>query len=111
MSRASRGQASVEAVAGIGILLLAGLVGFQLLGAGYAAVMAGHAAEAAAMATITGGDPRGAAQRAVPGWPHRALRVTTRHGSTTVTLLPPSPFRFLDGRIRVSAEASARPPR
>ena len=46
----ARGQASVEVVASAGFLLLAGLIGLQLLGFGYAVVMADNAAEAAALA-------------------------------------------------------------
>jgi hypothetical protein len=109
--RRERGQASVEAVAGIALLAAAGLLAFQLLGAGYAAVMAGHSAEAAALAVANGGDPQRAALDAVPGWPRRALEVRARGGHVRVTLTPPSPLGFLRGRLQVNGEAAALPPR
>ena len=45
-----RGQASVELLGAVPALLLLGLVAFQLLAVGYAAVLAGNAAEAGALA-------------------------------------------------------------
>ena len=49
---ADRGQASVELLAGLPALLLAGLIGFQLLAAGYALTLADGAAEAGALARV-----------------------------------------------------------
>jgi hypothetical protein len=102
------GQASVELVAGALCVVLTGLVAFQLLAAGYAAVMAGHAAEAAALALAKGGRPSEAARSAVPGWPRGAARVRTRGGRVYVTLMPPSPLRFLRTRLAVTGEAAVR---
>jgi hypothetical protein len=104
-----RGQASVELVAATVVVLLAGLVGFQLLAAGYAAVMADHAAEAAALAVANGREPERAAVRALPAWPQRALSVERHGGHVRVRLVPPSPLRFLRGRLSVSADATVRP--
>ena len=70
-----RGQASIELLGGAVAVLLAGFIGLQLLGAGYAAVMADHAAEAAALASLNGRSPEDAARSAVPGWPTIALDV------------------------------------
>src|SRR5439155_20765193 len=107
MSRAStrsrrwcdaRGQASVEVVASAGFLLLAGLIGFQLLGFGYAVVMADNAAEAAALALVNGRDPAAAAREALPAWPAGAVRVRAEGGRVAVTLFPPSPLRLLRQR-------------
>jgi hypothetical protein len=106
--RGSGGQASVELVAGALGLMLAALVAFQLLAAGYAAVMADHAAEAAALAVANGADASEAARAAVPAWPSGAARVRRRGGSVYVTLFPPSPFRFLRDRIAVSGRATVR---
>ena len=44
--RRQRGQALVELVAGMPIVLMVGLVILQILAAGYSAVLAGGAAEA-----------------------------------------------------------------
>ena len=62
-----RGQATVELVAALPALLLAGYVAFQLLAAGYALTLADGAAEAGALALASGrpaaaGDPRCAAR-------------------------------------------------
>jgi hypothetical protein len=106
----SAGQASIELIGGAVALLVAGLIGFQLLAAGYAAVMADHAAEAAALALVNGREPRAAAQAALPGWPRRALRVRAQGGRAEVTLVPPSPLGLLRDRLSFTAEASARVP-
>ena len=108
MTAGAGGQASVELVAGALGVLLAGLVAFQLLAAGYAAVMAGHAAEAAALALANGREPSEAARSAVPGWPRGAARIRTRGGRVYVTLVPPSPLRFLRTRLSVTGEAAVR---
>ena len=104
------GQASVEMLGATVALLLAGLIAFQLLAAGYAAVMADHAAEAAALALVNGRQPRAAAEQALPGWPARALRVRAEGGRAVVTLVPPSPLAFVRDRLSFTAEATARTP-
>jgi hypothetical protein len=109
-SAANRGQASVELIGGAVGLLLAGLVAFQLLAAGYAVVMADHAAEAAALALANERDATDAARASVPGWPHGAARVRTRGDHVFVTLLPPSPLDFLRDRLAVTGEAAVRLP-
>jgi len=103
---AQSGQATVETVATAGGVLLAALVCFQLLAAGYAVALADHAAEAAAIAVLDGTPPERAAAGALPGWPARAVRVSRRGDRVKVTLLPPSPLRVLRDRLAVSAEAS-----
>jgi hypothetical protein len=106
----SRGQASLELVAATAALLLAALVAFQLLAAGYAAVMADHAAEAAALALVNRRPVADAAAEAVPGWPRSAMLVRREHGTVVVTLLPPSALRILRGRIAITAKAAVLPP-
>jgi hypothetical protein len=91
-------------------VLLAGLLALQLLGAGYAAVMADHAAEAAALALANGDRPGGAARAALPGWPHGATRVEVRGDAVAVTLRPPSVFGFLRRRLSVTGRAVVRRP-
>jgi hypothetical protein len=104
-----KGQASVELLGGAVAVLLLGLVGFQLLAVGYAAVMADHAAEAAALALANGADPGEAAAGAVPGWPRRAMRLRREDGRLRLTLLAPSPLRFLRERLAIRSEAVVRP--
>jgi hypothetical protein len=104
-----RGQASVELLGGAVAVLLLGLIGFQLLAVGYAAVMADHAAEAAALALANGTDPKNAAAGAVPGWPRGAVQVRPGKGRIHLTLLAPSPLRFLKGRLAIKSDAAVRP--
>jgi hypothetical protein len=104
-----KGQASIELIGGAVAVLLLGLIGFQLLAVGYAAVMADHGAEAAALALANGADPGEAAADAVPGWPRRALRVRREEGRVRLILLAPSPLRFLRGRLAITSEAVVRP--
>jgi pyrimidine deaminase RibD-like protein len=106
-----RAQASVETVTGAVVLVCVGLIGLQILGAGYAAVMAGHAAEAAALAAANGRNARKAAADAVPGWPERALDVHSAGGSVRVTMHPPSLFGLLGHKLAIRADAAVRTPR
>jgi hypothetical protein len=106
----SSGQASIEFVAFAAALLLASLIAFQSLAAGYAAVMADHAAEAAALALVNRRPVAEAAADAVPGWPRSAMLVRRERGTVVVTLLPPSALRILRGRIAIRAEAAVLPP-
>jgi hypothetical protein len=103
-----RGQASVELVAAAATLALAALVAFQLLAAGYGAVMADHAAEAAAIAIVNGRIPEQAARDAVPGWPRRLLDVRRRRGRVAVTLVAPSPLSILGERLSFTSHATVR---
>jgi hypothetical protein len=108
--REERGQASVELAAGAVAMLLAGLVALQLLAAGYAVVMADHAAEAGALALANGHASADAARAAVPGWPTGAIRVVEEGDRVRVTLVPPSPFRLLRERLSVTGTAVAQRP-
>ncbi len=107
----ARGQASVELVAALPVLLLAALLALQLLVAGYAMTLADGAAEAGALALASGGSADEAARGAVPGWAKDDVAVSVRGGRVTVRLLPPSPLRPLADRLAVTSSASARPAR
>ncbi len=105
-----RGQATVELVAGIPALVLAGLVAFQLLAVGYAASLAGDAAEAGAMAVAAGRPAAPAVRAALPGWARGRVEVARAGGALTVRLAPPSPFAAIADRLEVTSSAWARPP-
>ena len=105
------GQASVELVAALPVLLLAALVALQLLAAGYALTLADGAAEAGALALAAGAEAPAAARSALPGWAEDDVRISVEGGRVTVRLRPPSPFRALAERLEVSSEASVRPAR
>lgn len=103
------GQSTVELVAVLPALLLAGLLTLQLLAAGYALTLADGAAEAGALALASGRPAASAARRALPGWAEDDVDVVVRGGLVTVRLSPPSPFAALADRLAVSSSAAARP--
>jgi hypothetical protein len=105
-----RGQATVEAVALIPAMLAIGLGVLQLLAVGYAAVLAGSAAEAGALALAAGGDARAGAKEALPGWSEARARIEVDGGRVEVRLRPPSPLRALSERLEVAAHAAVEAP-
>src|SRR6187200_2613889 len=106
-----RGQATVELVAALPVLLLAALVALQLLAAGYAMTLADGAAEAGALALASGGSAAGAAREALPGWAEDDVAVAVEGGEVTVRLRSPSPLPALSERLTVVSSAAARPAR
>lgn len=103
------GQATVEMVAALPALLLAGLIALQLLATGYALTLADGAAEAGALA-LAAGQPAGtAAREALPGWAEDDVDVSVAGGRVSVRLEPPSPFPALANRLAVTSTAAARP--
>lgn len=105
----SSGQATVELVAALPALLLAGLVALQLLATGYALTLADGAAEAGALALASGQPAVEAARDALPGWAEDDVAVSVRGGRVTVRLRPPSPLPVLADRLTVTSSAVARP--
>jgi Flp pilus assembly protein TadG len=81
-----RGQAAVETVALVPLLLVVGLGALQLLAMGYASVLAGNAAEAGALALADGRDPRAAARQALPGWSEARARIGVDGGRVEIDL-------------------------
>jgi len=106
--RSSRGQASVELLGALPVVLLFGLVVLQLLAVGYAAVLAGNAAESAALAIADGGEATAAARAAVPGWSRAGMRVSVRGGRVEVRMRPPSALAALARELEVQAHAAVR---
>jgi hypothetical protein len=105
---AERGQATVELVAALPALLLAGLVALQLLAAGYAMTLADGAAEAGALAVASGGSAAEAAKAALPGWAEDDVVIAVEDGEVSVRLRPPSPIPGLAERLTISSSATAR---
>jgi pilus assembly protein CpaE len=104
--RAQAGQASVELLGTLPAALLVGLFCFQLLAVGYAAALAGGAAEAGALAAAAGTDPREAVRESLPGWSRARASVEVGEQRVEVRLRPPSPLRMLADRLEVEASAS-----
>jgi hypothetical protein len=104
-----RGQASIELVAGLPALLLAGVLALQLLATGYALTLADGAAEAGALALATGRPATSAVRDALPGWARDDVDVSVGGGKVTVRLPPPSLLDGLAARLAVTSSAAARP--
>ena len=103
------GQATVEVVAAVPALLLAGLVALQLLVTGYALTIADGAAEAGALALASGQPAQDAARNALPDWADEEAEVSVSGGEVTVRLRPPSPLPFVADRLAVASTAFGRP--
>ena len=104
-----RGQAAVELLAVLPLLVALALAALQLLAVGYASVLAGNAAEAGALALAAGADARAGAREALPGWSRARAAVTAANGRVEVRLRPPSAVNALADRLEVSASAAVEP--
>ena len=105
-----RGQASVELLGVLPLLVALALAVLQLLSVGYASVLAGNAAEAGALALAAGGDPRAGAREALPGWSRAHAEVSVAGGRVGVRLRPPALLRALGERLTVKGEATVEAP-
>ena len=105
-----RAQASIEVLAGIPALVLAGLVALQLSVAGYSLTLADGAAEAGAMALAAGRPATPAIRAALPGWARDRIHVVVKGGELTVRLRPPSPLGAVSHKLEVSSSAWVKRP-
>jgi hypothetical protein len=103
------GQASVELVAALPAVALAGLISLQILAVGYSLTVADGAAEAGALALASGAPAASASREALPGWAEEDVEVTVRGGEVTVRLRPPSPLGAIGELLTVTSTAAARP--
>src|SRR3954452_10572407 len=107
---AERGQASLELLGALPVVLLLGAVLLQLLAVGYSATLAGSAAEAGALAVASGGDAVAAARASVPGWSRAGMRVNAAGGRVSVRMRPPSPLAAVRGALELQASAKVQAP-
>jgi hypothetical protein len=105
-SGAQCGQASVELLGLLPLLIVLGLAAFQTLAVGYASVLAGNAAEAGALALAGGADARTAVRAALPGWSRARASVEVGGGRVAVRLRPPSLLAALEEPLEVTARAA-----
>ena len=105
-----RGQATIELLALVPLVVAVGLGALQLLAVGYASVLAGTAAEAGALALAAGGDPQASAREALPGLVDARARVDVEGGRVVVRLRPPSPLRAVGERLEVAGAAVVEAP-
>ena len=107
--RDERGQASIELVAGVPVLIMAGAIALQLLLAGYALSLADGASEAGAAAAAAGSDPRAASREALPGWARSRSRVGVAGGRVVVRIATPAALPAVSRLLEVESSAWARP--
>ncbi|HEY7150438.1 MAG TPA: hypothetical protein VH391_02030 [Solirubrobacterales bacterium] len=107
---AQRAQASIEVLAGIPALVLAGLIALQFLVTGYSLTLADGAAEAGAMALAAGRPATPAVREALPGWARGRIHVLVDGGELTVRLRPPSPLGAVSRELEVRSSAWVQRP-
>ena len=107
--RTADGQATVELVALLPLLLAVGLCAAALVAAHGAGEQAGMAAQAGAMALLRGGDPREAARRALPPELRPRATIAVRGRRVTVRLRPGVPVAAVAGAMTAEVSADAGP--
>lgn len=107
--RGSRGQSTVEAVALLPVLVAVALAVGHVLAAGMAHELAGHAAEAAAIAVLRGADPGEAARAALPEWSEGRVAVRVAGRRVRVRLEPPAVVPGAGELLAATADADAGP--
>jgi len=109
--RSQHGQAAVELVAMLPVIVLVAGSVWQVAVAGQALWLVGSAARAAARAHAVGLDPEAAARSALPARLERGVRVrTARDGSVTVVVpvpavLGPARLGTVDARARFEPQS------
>jgi hypothetical protein len=103
--RRCTGQATVETVLLLPLLLAAGLAVYAFLAAGAAREQADAAAHGAAIALIQGRDAKAAARAALPKRDHDRMRVEVARRRVRVRVAPAIPL-FAD-RLAATSSASA----
>jgi Flp pilus assembly protein TadG len=105
--RAAAGQASVELVALLPLLLVVALAVFSVIAAGSADEEAGAAAEAGALALIQGGDPRAAATAALPASARPRATIAIHGSHVHVQVRSRLPLPGLADRLAGDADSDA----
>ena len=104
--KGQRGQAAVELLGALPVLLAIGLALAQLLAVGYSAVLAGSAAEAGALALAARADAEASVRNALPAWSRAGASVDVDGGRVTVRVRPPSLVSTLARKLEVTSSAS-----
>ena len=107
--RRQSGQATVELVALLPLVVVVGLAAGQLLAAGAAHELAGNAAEAGAAAMLQGGDARDAVRLALPGWSRERAELRVDGRRVRVRLAPRTVMPGLASRLAATVTADAGP--
>jgi hypothetical protein len=107
--RSQGGQASVELVALLPLVLVIGIAIMSLLAARSAAGQAAAAAHAGAMALIQDEDAQAAALAALPSPVRGRAEIAVRGRRVEVTIRPPASLPFADRALAATAAANAGP--
>ena len=102
------GQATVESLAAVPLLLLVGVVSLQLFVAGCALSAADGAAEAGALALAGGRSARTAALEALPGWAEDRASISVSAGEVSVRLPTPSLLPAVSDALVMNSSAFVR---
>ena len=107
MSRSESGQASVEAIAVVPMVVLAAAIAWQVILAGHTLWLCANAARVAARADLVGLSPERAARSAVPSSLERGMSVEQADGGgVRVELRLPILLRAWQSPVRVAAVGS-----
>ena len=112
MSRAAAdtaGQATIELVAALPLLLAVAAAVVQVLAAGVCREAAASASEAGARAMLQGGDPRRAARGDLPGWARGGSWIHVHGRRIEVRIAPPRIVPVLGALLQVHDAAEAGP--
>lgn len=105
-----RGQAALELIGAIPLLVAVAGVLLQLLAVGHAQSLADGAAEAGAIALAGGRPAEPAVRSALPGWAERRVGIEVAGGEVEVALRPPSILPRVGEQLGVSSRAWVRRP-
>lgn len=109
LAHSSLGQAAIEVVALLPLIVALALGILQALAAGAAVELAGHAAQSGAVAMAEGRDGARAARAAVPDWAQVRVHVEVRGRRISVRLVPISLLPGAGERLAARATADAGP--
>jgi len=103
------GQATIEFVALLPLVVALALAAAAILAGHSAAEQAGQAAQAGAMAMLQGGDPREAARHALPTGVRNRTTIDIEGRRVTVSVRPRLPVEPLAATLTARATADAGP--
>jgi hypothetical protein len=104
------GQASVELLAAVPLVIVVAVLCLQLLATGYALTLADGAVEAGAIALASDLPAEPAVEAALPGWARDRVELDRTGGRLVVRLRPPSPLAAVGRALEVTSSAWVRRP-
>ena len=104
------GQSTIETVCVLPLMIAVALAAGHVLAAGLAHELAGHAAEAGAIARLHGADAEDAVAASLPEWARERISVKVDRRRVRVRLEPPSVIPGAADRLAATATADAGSP-